>query len=114
MSRRLFAMMVVLLCALGALLLLSALVDAPQAETVTPAQMPVSHTMTAFVSMPPVPVSASALPLIAWLRIAALFMVIATLLPRLHCTCDANGRVLHNGRYVRSFYPVFRQDLACG
>ena len=27
---------------------------------------------------------------------------------------DRNGRVLRAGRYVKSFYPIFRQELACG
>lgn len=114
MSRRLFVLMVVLLCALGALLLASALIETPAGEAAVPAERAQAHSITAFVSMPPTPTSAPAFPVSAWNRLAALFAVVAVLLPRLTCICDANGRVLCKRRYVRSYYPVFRQGIACG
>ncbi len=114
MKHRLFVFLVALLIGLGMLLLLSALIETPQAETAEPAELPSAHSVTAFAGMPPVPTSAAASAFGAWLKIAGLFAVIAMLLPRLNCTCDANGRVLCKRRYVRSFYPVFKQDLACG
>ena len=70
--------------------------------------------VTTFIAMPPVPTSAATASISEWLRVSALFAVILLLLPRLNCTCDANGRVLCTRRYVRSFYPVFKQNLACG
>jgi hypothetical protein len=114
MSRRLFVFLVVLLCALGALLLLSALIESPTAQDAAPVELPVAHTITTFVSMPPTPTSAPSFPAAAWSRLAALFAVVAILIPRQNCTCDANGRVLCKRRYSHSFYPVFKQDLACG
>ena len=114
MSRRLFVFWVALLIALGALLLLSSLIETPQAEAAAPAELPDAHAVTAFAGMPPVPTSAAASVFSAWIKIAGLFAIASMLLPRLNCTCDANGRVLCKRRYVRSFYPVFRQDLACG
>lgn len=114
MSRCLFVFWVALLIALGALLLLSALVETPQAEAAAPAELPAARSVTAFAVMPPAPASAAPSAMGAWLKIAGLFAVVVLLLPRLNCTCDANGRVLCKRRYARSFYPVFRQDLACG
>jgi hypothetical protein len=114
MSRRLFLFLAVLFCALGALLLLSALIKSPEDPAAMPAELPVANAVTAFVAMPPAPTSASAPAFGEWIKIAGLFAVAALFLPRLNCTCDANGRVLCDRRYARSFYPVFRQDLACG
>ncbi|MBN1777936.1 MAG: hypothetical protein JW811_07420 [Clostridiales bacterium] len=114
MRRRLFVFWVVLLCALGALLLLSALIQTPVEEDAAPAELPVAHTITAFAGMPPTPASGFALPPGAWLRAAALFTAAIVLLPRLHCTCDANGRVLSRRSYIRSYHPVFKQEFACG
>ncbi|MBE0600389.1 MAG: hypothetical protein IH607_01275 [Firmicutes bacterium] len=114
MSRRLFITFVVLLIALGALLLLSSLLVTPQAQAAEAAEQPVARFFTAFTGMPPAPTSAAASGLGAWLKIAGLFAAAAILLPRLNCTCDANGRLLCKRRYVRSFYPVYKQDLACG
>ena len=114
MSRRLFPFLIALLITLGVLLLLSALIISPTAEDAAPAEPPAAHSVTAFYSMPPAPASESTSSLAMWLRIAALFCIATALIPRLNCTCDANGRVLCSRRYVRSFYPVFKQDLACG
>lgn len=114
MSRRLFIILLAMFCALGALLLLSALLETPAAEDAEPAELPVAHSVTAFVSMPPTPTSASAMSIGAWLRIAALFAAATLLIPRRTFTCDANGRVLRSRRYVRSFHLVFKQELACG
>jgi len=115
MSRRLFVFLVVLLCTLGVLLLLSALIESPAEELQAAEEsLPVAHNIIAFISMPPTPTSASALSLGVWLRTAALFAAAMIILPRLHCTCDANGRVLCHRSYIRSYHPVFKQELACG
>jgi hypothetical protein len=115
MSRRLFIFMVALLCVLGSLLLLSALIESPAAEPqAEQEELPAAHTITAFVSMPPTPTSASAFPLSVWLKTAALFAAAIIFLPRLDCACDANGRVVCDRSYIRSYHPVFRQEFACG
>jgi hypothetical protein len=114
MSRRLFYFLIALVCALGALLLLSALVESTAAVDQETAELPAAHTITAFVSMPPTPTTASALSPAAWLRIAALFAAAVLLIPCQTCTCDANGRVICKRRYVRSYYLVFRPEFACG
>ena len=36
------------------------------------------------------------------------------MLPPMVSGIDANGRVLRRKSYARSYYPVFRQELACG
>jgi hypothetical protein len=113
-SRRLFIFLVALFSVCGALLLLSALIEAPETEDAAPVNPPAAHSVSAFVSMPPVPTSASVLPAGAWLRVAALFAAAIVLSPCLLCTCDANGRVLRRKRYVRSFHLVFKQEIACG
>lgn len=114
MSRRLFICLVALFCFFGALLLLSALIDHPAAGDAVAEEPPVAHSITAFVSMPPTPTSAAPVSAVSWLRIAALFAFVILCIPRLLCTCDANGRVLRKRRYVRSFHPVFKQEVACG
>ena len=114
MSRRLFVFFIAMLCTLGALLLLSALIDAPAAEDAVAEDLPIAHSITAFVNMPPTPTSAPEMPVGAWLRVAALFAAVIVIIPRLQCTCDANGRVLRKRRYVRSFHLVFKQEIACG
>ncbi|MFH1879384.1 MAG: hypothetical protein ABIK64_01160 [Bacillota bacterium] len=113
MRRRLFIFFAVLFGALGVLLLLSSLIEGPAAED-TPETLPAAHTITAFAAMPPAPTSASAAPVGAWLRIAALFAAVAVSVPCLSCTCDANGRVLCKRRYARSYHLVFKQEFACG
>ncbi len=113
MRRRLFIFFAVLLGALGVLLLLSALIEGPTAQD-TLETLPAARSITAFAAMPPAPTSASAAPVGAWLRIAALFAAAAISIPCLRCTCDANGRVLCKRRYARSYHLVFRQEFACG
>lgn len=44
----------------------------------------------------------------------ALFAFLSLLLPPLVSESDRNGRILRRRGYVRSFYPVFKQELACG
>ena len=114
MGRRLFVFLIVLLCALAALLLLSALLNAPAAGDAAAEAPPIAHSITAFVNMPPTPTSAPEMSVGAWLRVAALFAAVILIIPRLLCTCDANGRVLNKRRYVRSFHLVFKQEIACG
>ncbi|HPF87310.1 MAG TPA: hypothetical protein PK537_04550 [Candidatus Limiplasma sp.] len=114
MYRRLFVFLAVLFCVVCALLLLSALIITPEAEEALPQEQPVAHTITAFFSMPPTSTSESTVSTREWLRISALFAVTILMLPCLLCICDANGRVLCQKRYVRSFHLLFKQDLACG
>ena len=115
MNRRLFLCLITLFCVFGALLLLSALtVNSTAIEEALAEEPPAAHSFAAFFTMPPSPTTASPLLGGAWLRAAGLFAVTLLILPCLQCICDANGRVLRQKRYVRSFYPVFKQDLACG
>lgn len=44
----------------------------------------------------------------------ALFAFLSLMMPLLVSESDRNGRILRRRRYVRSFYPVFKQELACG
>jgi hypothetical protein len=113
MSRRLFVFLAAMFCLFGALLLLSALIDAPEAGDAVAEEPPVAHSITAFASMPPTPTSASEMSAGAWLRVAALFAAATVIIPILQCACDANGRVLSKRRYVRSFHLVFKQEVAC-
>jgi len=114
MNRRLFIFFIALICFLGTLLLLSALIESPAAPDAAAEEQPVAHTISAYVSMPPAPTSESVTSSAAWLRVAALFAFVIVSIPCLQCTCDANGRVLKKRRYVRSFHLVFKQDVACG
>lgn len=114
MSRRLFVFLAALFCLFGALLLLSALIDHPAGSDTVAEEPPIARSITAFVSMPPSPTSASEMSAGAWLRVAALFAAVLVIIPILQCTCDANGRVLNKRRYVRSFHLVFKQEIACG
>lgn len=114
MSRRVFVFFIALVCFLGALLLLSALIESPAAPDAAAEEPPVAHAIAAYVCMPPAPASESLTPSAAWLRIAALFAFVILSVPCLLCTCDANGRVLIKRRYVRSFHLVFKQEFACG
>ena len=114
MSRRLLYCLIALLCMLGVLLLLSAFAGAPGTEEAIAEEPPVAHSFATFFSMPPSPTTASPVLAGEWLRVAALFAATILTLPCLQCICDANGRILCQKRYVRSFYPVFKQDLACG
>jgi hypothetical protein len=113
-QRRLFYWLVALLSFAVLLLLLSALVETPTAPAPAVDRGPVAAAQ-----------ALTALPLTfegsgGWrglfdmLRLFV-FIAFATLPLPLLCTCrDQNGRVLRAGRYVKSFYPIFKQELACG
>ncbi len=104
-----------LLCAFAFFVLLSALIEAPAAPA-EPAQanLPVSNAvlLPAVLPSPETPpeargISGACLPFV-------LFFSLAPVLPKLAPGRDANGRVLRRRRYVHSYYPVFKQELACG
>jgi hypothetical protein len=114
MSRRVFVFIIALICFLGTLLLLSALIESPAAPDVVAEEPPVAHTISAYVSMPPTPECESVTSSAAWLRVAALFAFVIVIVPCVQCACDANGRVLKKRRYVRCYHLVFKQEVACG
>jgi hypothetical protein len=111
-----FAVVVcVLLCVLGLLLLLSALVDTTAQDV---ALVPEPHTVTGAILLPATLPSPETAPLPrcaggAFLSVAFLLFMLSSL-PLLVRGSDANGRILRRKRYVCSFYPVFKQELACG
>ena len=104
-----------LVAILGLVLLLSALVETPAADAqAMPDNQPLAHTML-LPAVPPSPETASQSQATqeSYLPVALLsFMAFSLALPV--CGRDANGRVLRRRCYVRSFYPVFKQELACG
>jgi hypothetical protein len=105
----------VFLFTLGLLLLLSALVETP-ADVSAPVNPTTSSADTAIIpAIPPTSEPASIGNSIreAYLTFT-LFFCLTLMLPKLVAASDANGRVLRKKRYARSYYPVFRQDLACG
>lgn len=105
----------VMLFAIGVLLLLSALIEAPAADAQPADTAPAAaHTvlLPAVLPSPETPVEARNLTG-AFLP-PMLFVGLLCMLPLLVPGSDANGRVLRKRRYARSFYPVFRQELACG
>lgn len=114
MSRRLFVVLTILFFSFGVLLFLFAFTDISEVDEVLPEEQPVVHSFTAFSSMPPSTASSCAVSASACFRIAALYAAAILMIPCLLCICDANGRVLCQKRYARSFYPVFKQELACG
>ena len=114
MGRRLFYCFIALVCLLGALLVLSALLETPASAEPEPAEPSAANSVTAFAGMPPAPTNESAQPAAEWLRVAALFAAVTVLLPLILCICDANGRVLRKRSYVRSVHHVFKQEIACG
>ena len=105
----------VALCALGLVLLLSLLV-----ETTGDAAQPAQDTRPVVdaLLLPAVLPAAETAPAVRdqnepfWF--AAFWALLAPVLPLLVRGTDANGRVLRKRRYARSYYPLFRQDLACG
>ena len=110
-----------LLCWLGALLallllvlLLSALVEAPPAPEPAAEDAPpaAARLLPALPLMPESPAGWRSLA--DTLRLFAVAVFAALALPPLTLCVDQNGRVLRAGRYVKSFYPIFRQELACG
>ena len=104
-----------LVAILGFVLLLSALVETPAADTQAAQD---SRPITNAMLQPAVPPSSeTASPQQAaqesYLPVALLtYMALSLALPV--SGRDANGRVLRRRCYVRSFHPVFKQDLACG
>jgi hypothetical protein len=113
--RRWPVVLLALLCVFGLIALLSALIEAPAAD-VEPA--PDNHPVSAAVLLPAVMPSPETAPDARSINGACLpFVLLASLsllLPPPVAGRDANGRVLRRRRYARSFYPVFRQELACG
>lgn len=95
-------------------LLLSALVETPADVSPDAAGLPVVGAQF----MPAVPITpeqaANGRVLAEGLRSLSPFAVISLMLPLLVIGIDANGRVLRKRRYVQSYYPVFKQELACG
>ncbi len=105
----------VFLFTLGLLLLLSALVETPADVSAT--VMPVTSIADTMLipAVPPTPETATAGNVLQQTYLTfMLFFCLALTLPKLVTASDANGRVLRKKRYARSYYPVFRQDLACG
>lgn len=109
---------VCLLIALGLLLLLSALVEGPEASLAQGAgRFSVVESAAFLPGAPPVPQNESTGPrkiqLSREAALALLFML--ALLPALLIRCrDANGRVVRTKRYVGSVYQVFRPEAAGG
>ena len=103
------------LCAVALLLLLSTLVDTP-ADATQP--VPSAPSVADSVLLPAIPPSSDSITVQRGAEAAylpyALFLCLAFVLPQLQTGSDANGRILRKKRYARSFYPVFRQELACG
>ena len=94
------------------LLLLSALVETPTAPAVANQPAAVPQYLTAMPLTPESAVGWRGLADVLRLFAFAAFAVLPLPLPGI-CR-DRNGRVLRAGRYVKSFYPIFRQELACG
>lgn len=94
------------------LLLLSALVETPTAPAVANQPAAVPQYLTAMPLTPESAVGWRGLAEVLRLFAFAAFAVLPLPLPGI-CR-DRNGRVLRAGRYVKSFYPIFRQELACG
>jgi hypothetical protein len=95
-------------------LLLSALVEAPLAPAPATADAPPAAARL-LPALPLTPESAAGWRSLAdALRLFAMALFAAPVLPPLALYADRNGRVLRAGSYVKSFYPIFRQELACG
>lgn len=113
--RRWPAILGIVLFAAAMLLLLSTLVETP-ADTDQP--VPSAPSVADTVLLPAIPPSFDTVTVQRSAESAylpyALFLCLAFVLPQLKTGSDANGRVLRKKRYARSFYPVFRQELACG
>ena len=113
--RRWPAVLGVIVLVLGLILLLSALVETP-ADAAPPVSPSTSVADTVLLpAVPPTPDGASGLRImqVSYLPFMLFFCLVGAL-PHLRAASDANGRVLRKKRYARSYYPVFRQDLACG
>lgn len=112
--RKIAPVLCALLGVLALALLLSALVEAPAEPQAAQAPAPVAAAQL----MPAVPQTPETAPggrlTGDTLRLAAFILPVLCALPCLLRGTDANGRVLRRRRYARCFYPVFRQELACG
>ena len=102
------------LCALVLALLLSALVEGPAAAQSAPVTCAAAETVFLPAGSPATELPAVARGLWATFALLALMTVRDLALPARKAGGDADGRVLRKRRYVRSFYPLFRQELACG
>jgi len=115
--RRWLVFLGALLCVFGLLFLLNALCGTP-AEAALPEGATPAHAMASAPLLTAVLPSTESAPVargVSYDGLAlALLSCLALTLPLLVSGSDANGRVLRKGRYVRSFYPVFKQELACG
>ena len=113
--RRWPVVLVTALFALGFLLLLSALVEAPAGDAHAARDLPAVADALMLTAAPPAGETvAQARAESASFFSLALWALFAFALPSLVRGIDANGRVLRRRSYARSFYPVFRQELACG
>lgn len=99
---------------LSLLLLLGVLVETPPAQGAEPPAA--SVLATRFEPAVPLLPETGGLPRAPGegLRYAAAPAAIAPALLAAVAHCDANGRVVRRRSYVRSFYPLFRLNLACG
>ena len=113
-ERHLFYWLVALLSLAVLLLLLSALVETPTA----PALAADRGSVAAAQSVTALPLSPEGTNgwrgLLDMLRLFVFIAFAVLPLPLLFACRDQNGRVLRGGRYVKSFYPIFKQELACG
>jgi hypothetical protein len=105
----------VFLCVASFFFLLSALIETPASDA-SPVEAP--HAISdaalhpaALPSPETVPQTRAAVE--SYLSVAALLWLMAAL-PLLVKGSDANGRVLRKRSYARSFYPVFKLEMACG
>lgn len=107
-------LLVALLCGLF-LLLLSALVVAPETETVLPEELPMTGLEMSAYALPVwADVGDSASRCILIMLAVLFFCAPLCLLPRLTLSRDANGCVLRRAPYLEEAYLLFRQDVACG
>ena len=105
----------VALFALGFLLLLSALVETPAGAARAARDLPAVADALMLTAAPPVGETAAQARAEAASFLSLAFWALSTLmLPPMVSGIDANGRVLRRKSYARSYYPVFRQELACG
>lgn len=113
--RRWPTVLVTVFFALGLLLLLSALVEAPAGDAHTARDLPaVADAMMLTAAPSAGEAVAQARAEVASNVTFAMWALFALALPLLVSGTDANGRVLRRRSYARSYYPVFRQELACG
>ena len=105
-----------LFAALLALLLLSSLIETPADASTPPAPLMAPVMDAAFLSaaMPSLETAPQARVLGAVFLSLPLWAFLTLALPLRVAGRDANGRVLRRRRYARSFYPLFRLQLACG